>query len=109
LTPTPPTTANASSQPRSPRPPSSCPAPWTSSWTAAATPLRLPRRPTQAPRPLHHLDPQGRRQDHHPAPDPRTGRALPLVRSRPPTPTHHRARRTLATRLRARRRMGGRN
>src|SRR5665811_73509 len=59
--------------------------------------LPLPRRPTQAPRPLPQLDPQGRRQDHHPTPQRRAARQVPALVPSPPTPTRatHRTRNPL--------------
>src|SRR5438046_108307 len=71
--------------------------------------LPLPRRPTPAPRPLHHLDTQACRQDRHPTTERRAGRALPaLVRQLPPaTPTRQRPRGALAPSRREGRRVGG--
>src|SRR5450759_3829972 len=56
--------------------------------------LPLPRRPPQATRPLPQLDPQGRRQDHHPTPQRRAAGPLPALVPSPPTPTRatHRTR-----------------
>src|ERR1035437_7797302 len=49
--------------------------------------LPLPRRPPQATRPLPQLDPQGRRQDHHPAPQRRTACPIRTLVPGPPAPT----------------------
>src|ERR1035437_2847775 len=56
--------------------------------------LPLPRRPPATPRPLPQLDPQGRRQDHHPTPQRRAAGPLPALVPSPPTPTRatHRTR-----------------
>src|SRR5674476_238741 len=49
--------------------------------------LPLPRRPPQATRPLPQLDPQGRRQDRHPAPQRRTACPIRTLVPGPPAPT----------------------
>src|SRR5665647_3194058 len=56
--------------------------------------LPLPRRPPATPRPLPQLDPQGRRQDHHPTPQRRAAGPLPALVPSPLTPTRatHRTR-----------------
>ena len=97
-TPQPPSAASPSCTRNSPRSTTRSPARSNRDQPLRQAQLRLPRRPATPPRPLHHLDPQGQRQDRHPPPHPQTTRALPtLVREQPPpTPAHFRTREALS-------------